>query len=106
MYELLVFIFLSDFSTAQFLSAGLNVFNNYWSMVHDFTPNTESDNWSFLPEGTSCLQAPAQGEFAEAGLSFTRGDSVVPNTIGLKQKPSGEVRARLDRYWLNIPVLH
>ena len=32
-----------------------------------------------------------EGEFADVGLSFAADSSVVPVTVGPKQKPSGEV---------------
>jgi hypothetical protein len=33
----------------QFSKAGLSVFNNCWSDIHDFTPVTDENNFSLLP---------------------------------------------------------
>ena len=71
--------------------SSLSVFNNQWSIVHDFDQGTAESNWSLLSEervGTGFL---LEGEFADVGLSFAADSSVVPVTVGPKQKPSGEV---------------
>ena len=75
----------------MFVSAGLSVFNNQWSIVHDFDQGAAESNWSLLSEervGTGFL---LEGEFADVGLSFAADSSVVPVTVGPKQKPPGEV---------------
>ena len=52
---------------------------------------TAESNWPLLSEervGTGFL---LEGEFADVGLSFAADSSVVPVTVGPKQKPPGEV---------------
>ena len=44
------------------------------------------------------IDIPTEGEFSDVGLSFERETSVVPHTIGPKQKPHGEVA------WLARPL--
>lgn len=34
----------------DFKSAGLNIFNNNWSSIYDFSPDVQQNNWSFIPE--------------------------------------------------------
>lgn len=38
----------------QFSSAGLSLFNNNWSHVHDFTPVQNERNFSLLPAVSNC----------------------------------------------------
>ena len=87
----MLFSVLYILTAALFVSAGLSVFNNQWSIVHDFDQGAAESNWSLLSEervGTGFL---LEGEFADVGLSFTADSSVVPVTVGPKQKPPGEV---------------
>ena len=37
------------------------------------------------------IDMPKEGEFVEVGVSFTQENSVVPLTVGPKQRPPGEV---------------
>ncbi|KAJ8407259.1 hypothetical protein AAFF_G00278330 [Aldrovandia affinis] len=39
----------------HFKDAGLSIFNNNWSNVHDFTPVSGETNWGLLPEGAEVL---------------------------------------------------
>ena len=78
--------------TAQFKSAGLSEFNNRWSVVHDFDRGAGEENWSLMHDDNPVMIAfPTEGEFAEVGVTFAHENSVVPLTVGLKQKPEGEV---------------
>jgi hypothetical protein len=36
--------------TGQFEAAGLSLYNNNWSNIHDFTPAPGETTWSLLPE--------------------------------------------------------
>ena len=38
------------FNIEQFEKAGLSLYNNNWSGIHDFTPAAEENTWSLLPE--------------------------------------------------------
>lgn len=38
------------FCAEQFRRAGLSVYNNNWSDIHDFTPVPDEKNFSFLPQ--------------------------------------------------------
>ena len=78
-------------TAALFVSAGLSVFNNQWSIVHDFDQGAAERNWSLLSEESVGTGFLLEGEFADVGLSFAADSSVVPVTVGPKQKPPGEV---------------
>ena len=78
--------------TAQFESAGLSQFNNRWSVVHDFDRGTGQENWSLMHgDNPAMISFPTEGEFAEVGISFSCETSLVPLTVGIKQKKEGEV---------------
>ena len=72
----------------QFLAAGLDVFHNQWSLVHDFTALGEGDNWSVIAqETTPTISIPTEGKFSGCGLSFEKQLSVVPYTTGTRMRP-------------------
>ena len=75
---------------AHFDAVGLSVFNNQWSSVHDFDRGVEGDNWSLAHSHSEPppFAIPSSGEFAEIGVSFSHEDSVIPLTLGLKDKPA------------------
>ncbi|XP_064167121.1 protein XRP2-like [Anguilla rostrata] len=79
---------------AHFKDAGLSVFNNNWSNVHDFTPVSGETNWSLLPENTSvldCVPPPDnESEFGSVRVSADAQQSVVPLTHGGRRKVSEE----------------
>ena len=65
----------------QFKQAGLSIYNNTWSSIHDFTPVDQSENWSLIPESTtleSCVPRPDSDEFSEIDVKFDLDSSVVP----------------------------
>ena len=37
-------------NTGQFDAAGVSLYNNNWSNIHDFTPAADEETWSLLPE--------------------------------------------------------
>ena len=77
---------------AQFESASLSEFNNRWSVIHDFDGGVGGENWSLLNEDNPVvITLPTEGEFAEVGIIFSHETSLVPYTLGVKQKPEGEV---------------
>ncbi len=81
-----------SFNTAGlFDSAGLSVFNNSWSTVHDFTGGTGGGNWS-ITSGDDPVRIDLPAEVEDVGVSFSTEDSIVPLTVGLKQRPPEEVR--------------
>ena len=78
--------------TAQFESAVLSEFNNRWSVVHDFDQGTGEENWSLLyGDNPDMIAFPTEGAFADIGVSFSRETSLVPLTVGMKQRQEGEV---------------
>ena len=42
-------------------------------------------------DNSTMITFPTEGEFAEVGVSFSRETSLVPLTVGIKQKQDGEV---------------
>ncbi|XP_036833612.1 protein XRP2 [Oncorhynchus mykiss] len=78
----------------HFKDAGLSIFNNNWSNVHDFTPVSGETNWSLLPEDTVVLDhVPApdpESEFKSVRVSAEASRSIVPMTKGGRRKESDE----------------
>ncbi|XP_066936725.1 protein XRP2-like [Clytia hemisphaerica] len=67
----------------QFKLAGLSVYNNTWSTIHDFTPVEQSENWSLIPQSVTLEQhvpRPTSEEFADINVKFESELSVVPFT--------------------------
>ena len=61
-------------------------------MVHDFDRGAGEENWSLLyGDNPVIITLPTDGEFAEVGVSFSHETSLVPLTVGIKQKQEGEV---------------
>ena len=56
-YHFLRIYFLNIVANAvdQFDAAGLSLYNNNWSNIHDFTPAAEVETWSLLPQVNSLL---------------------------------------------------
>ena len=59
-------------------------------MIHDFDRGAGEENWSLVHDPVK-ITLPTEGEFAEVGVTFSHESSVVPLTLGTKQKPEGEV---------------
>ncbi|XP_051930254.1 protein XRP2 [Hippocampus zosterae] len=78
----------------HFKDAGLSIFNNNWSNVHDFTPVAGETNWSLLPESAAVLESvPAPGadsDFKAVRISADAARSIVPLTKGGRRKDSDE----------------
>ncbi|KAJ8350864.1 hypothetical protein SKAU_G00259940 [Synaphobranchus kaupii] len=78
----------------HFKDAGLSVFNNNWSNIHDFTPVCGETNWSLLPENTPVLgyvsPPDPESEFKSVQISADAAQSVVPLTRGGRRKESDE----------------
>ncbi|XP_071547917.1 protein XRP2-like isoform X2 [Panulirus ornatus] len=69
----------------HFVSAGISVFNNNWSNVHDFTPVDGETNWSCVSQTNALSQAfklPEGEELKRVGLKLETSLSVVPYTHG------------------------
>lgn len=67
----------------QFKLAGLSVYNNIWSTIHDFSPVDGSENWTLLPETTtleSAVPKPTTDEFVTMEIDLDPTKSVVPLT--------------------------
>lgn len=75
----------------QFKDAGLSIFNNTWSNIHDFTPG--ENNWGLLPE-TAVVQdyvpLPSSEELKAVRVSTDATKSIIPVTRGRRQKNSEE----------------
>ncbi|XP_048855373.1 protein XRP2 [Brienomyrus brachyistius] len=78
----------------HFKDAGLSIFNNNWSNIHDFTPVSGETNWSLLPEDAMVLDyvpAPdADSEFGSVRVSSDVSKSIIPLTRGARRKESEE----------------
>lgn len=78
----------------HFKDAGLSIFNNNWSNVHDFTPVSGENNWSLLPEASAVLDSvpgpDPESEFKSVRISGNPERSIVPLTKGGRRKDSEE----------------
>ncbi|XP_061682026.1 protein XRP2 [Syngnathoides biaculeatus] len=78
----------------HFKDAGLSIFNNNWSNIHDFTPVAGETNWSLLPESAVVLDSvPAPGadtDFKSVRVWADEARSIVPLTKGGRRKDSEE----------------
>ncbi|XP_069896675.1 protein XRP2 isoform X1 [Dipodomys merriami] len=77
----------------QFKDAGLSIFNNTWSNIHDFTPVAGELNWSLLPENAKIqdfVPVPTTEEFKAVRVSTEANRSIVPISRGQRQKNSDE----------------
>ena len=80
--------------TEQFSDAGLSIFNNNWSNIHDFTPVAEHRN--FHLHGSDVMVSehippPKEPPLATVTVSYEADSSVVPRTLGTQRKHSDEV---------------
>ena len=76
----------------QFESIGQSVFNNCWSNIHDFDRGLDETNWTLLPkDAPPIISFPSEGEFSKIGVSLDPEMSLVPLTVGSRNKPDGEV---------------
>ncbi|KAK2189898.1 hypothetical protein NP493_94g02029 [Ridgeia piscesae] len=78
----------------QFQKAGLSVYNNNWSNIHDFTPVAGETNFSLLPAEAAIdnyIPLPETEQFASMQICIgDRSRSVVPFTVGPKRNPGLE----------------
>nr|XP_006135894.2 protein XRP2 [Pelodiscus sinensis] len=77
----------------QFKDAGLSVFNNTWSNIHDFTPVSGETNWSLLSEDAlvqDYVPFPISEELKVVRISTDAMKSIIPITRGGRQKSSEE----------------
>ena len=77
----------------EFKDAGLSIFNNTWSNIHDFTPVSGELNWSLLPENAAVhhhVPLPTTKELQAVRISTEANRSIVPVTQGQRQKSSDE----------------
>lgn len=78
----------------HFKDAGLSIFNNNWSNIHDFTPVSGETNWSLLPEDAvvlDCVPLPdPESEFKSVRVSTEASRSIVPLTKGGRRTESEE----------------
>ncbi|KAJ8247002.1 hypothetical protein GJAV_G00257650 [Gymnothorax javanicus] len=78
----------------HFKDAGLSIFNNNWSNIHDFTPVSGETNWSLLPEDAEVFDfvppPDPESEFKSIRVSADTNRSLVPLTRGGRRKDSEE----------------
>ncbi|XP_053734736.1 protein XRP2 [Synchiropus splendidus] len=78
----------------HFKDAGLSIFNNNWSNIHDFTPVSGESNWSLLSESAAVpdyVPTPdAESEFKSVRILTDPTRSIVPLTKGGRRKDSDE----------------
>uniref|UniRef100_A0A8D0GHU3 Protein XRP2 n=1 Tax=Sphenodon punctatus TaxID=8508 RepID=A0A8D0GHU3_SPHPU len=77
----------------QFKDAGLSIFNNTWSNIHDFTPVSGENNWSLLPDHAithEYVPLPTSEELKGVRISTDAAKSIIPITRGKRQKGSDE----------------
>uniref|UniRef100_A0A8I3WS22 Protein XRP2 n=1 Tax=Callithrix jacchus TaxID=9483 RepID=A0A8I3WS22_CALJA len=77
----------------QFKDAGLSIFNNTWSNIHDFTPVSGELNWSLLPEDAvvqDYVPVPTTEELKAVRVSTEANRSIVPISRGHRRKSSDE----------------
>ncbi|XP_064600443.1 protein XRP2-like [Liolophura sinensis] len=78
---------------SQFRSAGLSIFNNSWSIVHDFTPVPGENNYNLLPleaKVEDYVPIPTTEQFSEMQIDLDPTKSVIPQSLGPKRKTSDE----------------
>ncbi|XP_059161923.1 protein XRP2-like [Physella acuta] len=77
---------------SQFKSAGLSIFNNNWSNIHDFTPVPgEESNFSYTDAKLADFFPVPKGEDYDAmQISLDEDKSVIPITWGKRRKISSE----------------
>lgn len=77
----------------QFKDAGLSIFNNTWSNIHDFTPVSGNNNWDLLPENAvvqDYVPLPSSEELKGVRISTDAAKSIIPITRGRREKNSDE----------------
>ncbi|XP_052797927.1 protein XRP2-like isoform X1 [Mya arenaria] len=77
----------------QFKAAGLSVFNNNWSNIHDFTQDATETHYTLLPDSTAVedvVPLPTTEMFGGMQIDVSREKSVVPNSLGTRRKTSDE----------------
>ncbi|XP_060089871.1 protein XRP2-like [Heteronotia binoei] len=77
----------------QLKDAGLSIFNNTWSNIHDFTPVSGENNWGLLPEDALAQDAvplPTTEELKAVRISTDANKSIIPVTRGQRPKCSEE----------------
>ncbi|XP_049623268.1 protein XRP2 [Suncus etruscus] len=77
----------------QFKDAGLSIFNNNWSNIHDFTPVSGELNWSLLPEDAVIqdhVPLPSTEELQTVRVSTEANRSIIPVSRGQRPKSSDE----------------
>lgn len=78
----------------HFKDAGLSIFNNNWSNIHDFTPVSGETNWSLLPEDAVVQEhvplPDPESEFKSVRISSEASRSIVPLTKGGRRTESEE----------------
>lgn len=66
--------------------AGLSVFNNLWSNIHDFTPVDGDGNWRKLPHRVRLqeyITPPFPPQLRNAGWTVTADSKVIPISVGV-----------------------
>lgn len=74
-------------------AAGLSPYNNNWTSIHDFTPVPGENNYSYISIKATVkdyLPIPDTEPLSSVSISTDSRDSIIPWTVGVKQRPPGE----------------
>ncbi|XP_069133734.1 protein XRP2-like isoform X1 [Argopecten irradians] len=77
----------------QFKAAGMSLFNNNWSKIHDFSNDPSEKHYTYIPEETKVedvLPISLAEQFSAMDVDTSVDKSVVPVTLGQRRKPSDE----------------
>ncbi|KAK6169351.1 hypothetical protein SNE40_020422 [Patella caerulea] len=76
----------------QFKAAGLSIYNNNWSNIHDFTPVPGENNFGLMAEDVivDCSLIPTTEQFSTVEVTSDKNTSLVPYTSGSRRKTSDE----------------
>ncbi|KAH3727727.1 hypothetical protein DPMN_053670 [Dreissena polymorpha] len=77
----------------EFREAGLSVFNNNWSNIHDFTQDATETHYTLLPEDSKVedfVPLPTGEMFEPMHIDLNLDKSVVPRSMGNRRKTSDE----------------
>ncbi|XP_065829487.1 protein XRP2-like [Oscarella lobularis] len=75
----------------HFSAAGISLFENNWSNIHDYSPIPGEENWKLIaPDAAGVdeyFSAPSEEPFSSIPVSFSTDNSLVPLTMGLSRRP-------------------
>ncbi len=72
--------------------------------MHDFTGGTSGGNWT-VNVSSSSVDIDLPSEVADVGICFNPEESVVPLTVGPKQRPPDEVCCYSNLYSVHVQCI-